>query len=116
MPYLLELHDRIQDAKQRVVEARKEIDAKTAELEELQDKAWYCHNCEKYYPKESTTQEQKKKTQVETIIRDCGYGDDDVLADVTRLFTYDICPVCGKSYQRDYEGVYLGYTNRRTRR
>ena len=116
MAYLLELHDKIQDAKYRLAEARKEIDAKTAELKELQDKAWYCRNCEKYYPRDSVTQEQKKKTSVETILSDCGYGDDDVIADVTRLFTYNICPVCGKSNLSDYEGIYLGCTNKRTRR
>lgn len=34
-------------------------------------------------------------TQPEVVFRDCGYGDDDRIADVTRLITYYLCPLCG---------------------
>ena len=34
-------------------------------------------------------------TQPEVVFRDCGYGDDDRIADVTRLITYNLCPLCG---------------------
>lgn len=34
-------------------------------------------------------------TQPEVVFRDCGYGDDDRIADVTRLITFYLCPLCG---------------------
>ena len=34
-------------------------------------------------------------TQPEVVFRDCGHGDDDRIADVTRLITYYLCPLCG---------------------
>lgn len=34
-------------------------------------------------------------TQPEIVFRDCGYGDDDRIADVTRYTAFYICPLCG---------------------
>ena len=34
-------------------------------------------------------------TQTEVVFRDFDYGDSDRIADVTRLITFSLCPLCG---------------------
>ena len=41
-------------------------------------------------------------TQPEVVFRDCGYyRDDDRIAYVTRLITYNLCPLCGLKQRKN---------------
>ena len=53
-------------------------------------------------------------TQPEVVFRDCGYGDDDRIADVTRLITYYLCPLCGFK-QRKTSAIIRQVNERRIR-
>lgn len=115
MSFLLELNNKIEFAKNRIAEAEREVKDRQRELKELQTQAWYCQECGKYYPKSTTGKSQQEVTTVETVYHDAGYGDDDELANVTRLVTFIHCPVCGQSHPEG-PGRYLRESNRRTRR
>ena len=70
------------------------------EKRRLVESANYCKECNSYYPKEDAGTETSTKVCTECVYQDAGYGDDDEYAEVTRLVTYDICPLCGgKSYR-----------------
>lgn len=115
MSYLLELHDKILDAERQVSEAKKVLSKKTDELKELENLVWFCPNCEKNYPKESVTRCFREVTGIETVYTDSGYGDDDEIAEVTRLVPFLQCPVCGQSCKAGI-GSKLHEKNRHTRR
>ena len=115
MAYLLELHDKITYAQNRIDECNAELEARTQECRELTALALFCGKCQKFYPKESFTISETTRTSVETVYRDAGYGDDDEIADVTRSYTYHHCPVCGEPIQVG-EGKYLYSKNTRLRR
>lgn len=72
-----------------------------------------CYGCFKYYPKSDKITRVEEETAVETIITDCGYGDNDVLADVTRQTLYEVCPLCG--YKESKISHILEMKNRGTR-
>lgn len=52
-------------------------------------------------------------TQTEVVFRDYGYGDDDKIADVTRLITYYLCPLCG--FKQRKTSVIIRQENERRR-
>lgn len=114
--YLLELNDQIESAKNQIQEAKKLVDTKQDELKQLEDKAWFCRNCSKYYPKDIIITSIETATQCETVYTDAGYGDDDEIADVTRQYTCIQCPVCGKTQRASTKGQYMYERNRRKRR
>lgn len=115
MAYLLELHDKIVAAENAVARAKQVVAEKTDELNSLKELVWYCPQCKKNYPKESVTRSFGEVTRYETVYIDAGYGDDDELAEVTRLVTYLQCPVCGEQFAQG-QGQYLREANRHTRR
>ena len=54
---------------------------------------------------------EKKSTNREIVYTDAGWGDDDEIADVTRLIKTAICPVCKKDII--IEQKYISEANRR---
>lgn len=85
--YYKELH-KVQEDLSKELESRRKI---------FTSKYKHCSTCGKYY-----LRKDEKKDSVNELHRgvcvwtDCGYGDDDVFADVTYLVTYAICPLCKK--------------------
>lgn len=115
MAYLRFLNDQIEYCDKQIAEAQVTL-AKAQEAKKaLTDKAWYCPACKKYYDKADCSKHNRQQTSVETVYIDAGYGDDDELAEVTRMVTFIECPVCGHQEQ-DGKGIYLSEKNRHTRR
>lgn len=80
-----------------------DIDRKKSELNELKYRIKetagdliQCKSCKLWLAPESLSIENYTATKTETVFVDAGYGDDDVLADVTRLHTVKRCPRCGR--------------------
>lgn len=115
MAFLLELHNQIMESKRRLDRAQEEIELMIERLDDLKGRAWFCPNCEKFYPKESLEHHASPRTTTETVYTDAGYGDDDEIAEVTRMIQYNDCPVCGYSVQMG-EGTVIGVKDRRLRR
>lgn len=115
MKYLLELNDKIEFAQKQIEKAQNEVQVRSDELQKLRSMAWFCNSCKKYYHKDSVTTSQEEETHTETVYVDAGYGDDDELGEVTRLFTYNHCPVCGMS-EKISKGEVINISNRRKRR
>lgn len=114
MAYLLELHNQIMQARTRIARAQEEIELLTHASEELEAQAWFCSNCEKFYPKDSVSTLFGDRTTTETVFTDAGYGDDDEIAAVTRKIEYKACPVCGFQKQVG-EGTVIAIRDRRRR-
>lgn len=113
--YLLELNDKIENALAEIAKAESVVAEKKAELKQLNKLSWYCLNCKKHYPKDKVIRSYEKVTAIETVYTDAGYGDDDEIAEVTRLATVLQCPVCGRRFIQN-GGTKLGERNRHTRR
>lgn len=60
---------------------------------------FHCKNCRKYTLKKLCKSESEKKVDIETTYTDCGYGDDDMMGEVERLFIYTTCPHCGNKQE-----------------
>ncbi len=75
----------------------------------------HCPKCGKYSLKKKCRVETKEVTDYGvTVYTDCGYGDDDEIADVTYLVYYNVCPVCGGLTEKNrYE---IRETNRHRRK
>jgi hypothetical protein len=92
---------------QRVNDA---INYYTEKSEEYKNKArtiakgciWF--DCGHFIPeseKENLETVSETTTQPEVVFRDCGYGDDDRIADITRFTTFYICPLCGTKKRKN---------------
>ena len=55
-----------------------------------------CSSCGKYSKIKDFKTEEKIEVNVETTFTDAGYGDDDMLGEVERIYVYRICPICQK--------------------
>lgn len=80
---------------------------------EIRSNIQFCNKCKKYSEKEKWKVNHIKITQVETVCSDCGYGDDDIIGDVTSLISYDVCPYCGNEIYKDK--IVLSINNERRR-
>ncbi len=83
------------------------------ELKGASDGLVKCVVCKRWFKLEDLTEGSYKETKTETVFQDCGYGDDDELAEVTRMYTVKRCPRCG--HELDKKSYYIGETNRRRR-
>lgn len=74
-----------------------------------------CSKCKKYSLIKSFKYENKKEIRHGvTVYRDCGYGDDDEIADVTYSVVYAVCPICGGLTETNRYKI--GESNRHRRR
>lgn len=115
MTYLWELHDQIKSAEKKMHEAEGEVMRQKKALVDLMNKAWFCPDCRKYYALDDCGRTMREETNTEITYTDAGYGDNDEIAEVTRSFTYIICPVCGHQEQLG-PGLFLREKNNRPRR
>ena len=83
------------------------------ELEKATEGMVKCHKCNAYYDPKNLSVGTYDETKTETVYTDCGYGDDDELAEVTRRHVVKRCPKCG--YEIEHKDYYLGEKNRRCR-
>ena len=83
-----------------IKDLRKELQSK------IDNDYCYCNNCHSYLLKKTLKTHSEEKTIHECVHTDCGYGDDDIYADVTYLFTYYICPKCGQKSLKDKYYLY----------
>lgn len=63
--------------------------------EEVKNIAKYCSQCNYWYNLQDLTAGSYETKETKVILQDCGYGDDDVLADVTIKHIVKRCPKCG---------------------
>jgi len=84
------------------------------ELEKESESYIQCEHCENYFKKEEYKSSYERVTSCEVTYTDCGYGDDDMYGDVTRLVQKLECPKCGKITEGDKH--WLSTTNERRRR
>ena len=115
MAHLWELDKKINLAIEKLEEAEAEAVRQKALVEELKKTAWFCWKCQKYYPTDICGHEKKREVTTETVYTDAGWGDDDEIAEVTRLVPYISCPVCGFTTQSG-KGIFLFASNTRRRR
>lgn len=64
-----------------------------------------CSKCNRYVKTKDFKTSSEKKTNIETTYTDAGYGDDDRIGEVERLYLYTICPLCGGTHR--VEQMYL---------
>lgn len=111
-PHLLKT--RIENKKNQVRKLEIEIKSLQEEMDVILQTHVLCQSCDIYHEKKSLPIETYDETKTECIQHDSGYGDDDVLADVTRHYCVQRCPVC---YRKIGEtSVVKSITNKRTRR
>lgn len=83
------------------------------ELQNLNGSYKKCPSCHQYIPRKELLTRYETRQKAECIHHDAGYGDDDIIADVTRRYYYEICPKC-KS-QVFSSSIVLSETNKRRR-
>ena len=72
-----------------------------------------CRNCGAILYQDNLTSGTYATTSTETVYQDCGYGDDDEIAEVTYLHHIKRCPKCGCEIESRKEKI--GEANRRHR-
>jgi len=81
----------------------------------IKKSSFKCSKCGRYSLKKNFRVEFKTETCCGvTVLSDCGYGEDDLIADVTYLITYNVCPICGGFTKTRAEDI--GEKNHRRRR
>lgn len=81
--------------------------------DELTKETTYCPHCHDYYLSSQWEKSLKMETFEETTFIDAGYGDDDMIGDVTYLMEYSECPMCKKSIRTKKEYLYTQNERRR---
>lgn len=89
----------------------KVLDDYKKELEEASKGFVQCKFCKQFFEEKSLEVSSYTKTQTETTLVDGGYGDDDRIAEVTRLHEIIKCPSCGKEIS--HKTTYLYSKNER---
>ena len=83
--------------------------------EKVAKKNLKCKVCGKYSPYKEFLTVYETITDKDVIVyTDCGYGDDDEIADVTYHVSYYLCPICHKKFEQDR--YWLSETNKRKRK
>ena len=72
-----------------------------------------CESCGTIVCRENLAAGTYTTTSTETVYQDCGYGDDDEIAEVTYLHHVKRCPKCGYAIENRKEKV--SESNRRAR-
>ena len=74
-----------------------------------------CPKCKKYISRKYFSIESTEVKECGVLIlRDCGDGDNDRVADITYEVIYDVCPHCGKKIQKSKHEIKR--ENERTRK
>lgn len=97
-----------------IVDLTNELEACKEELAEASKGYLQCLNCKKFFKEDSLVVSNYQETNVEVVFTDAGYGDDDRIADVTRLHEVIRCPDCGKEIR--HKSIYLYSRNERPAR
>lgn len=97
-----------------IIDLTDELEACKQELIESSKGYVQCANCDRFFKESDLTVSSHYETSVEMVFVDAGYGDDDRIADVTRLHEVIICPHCGKEIS--HKSTYLYSRNERPAR
>jgi len=82
--------DEIDRAESALLELRNEYRSR------LYKKYYFCSKCNKYYLRNAWKEEINKEINYGVVVySDCGYGDNDEIADVEYNVKYKVCPKCG---------------------
>lgn len=104
----------IDKRKYEIARIEYEIEQLSSELSKILETHVRCPSCKEFISKKDLLIDHKTKTSRECVLQDAGYGDDDILADVTRYYTMRVCPNC--RYVIEENSFVLSETNRHTRR
>ena len=85
-----------------------------AEMMSILNSSFYCPGCKSYHNDSLVRTICRRETRQETTFTDAGYGDDDMIGDVTYNVKYSVCPSCG--YEKEKEKIYMSTANERRRR
>lgn len=89
-------------------------DSHAEKVKELLEQARWCPDCQVYHPKDQFTITSKERFERNALISsDAGYGDDDVLGDVTYLEVWWVCP---KGHLTEVKDRFIKNTTNRHRR
>lgn len=99
------------DVMKDIVDLTNELEACKEELAEVSKGYLQCRSCNRFFKEGDLTISNHYETRVETVFVDAGYGDDDRIADVTRLHEVIVCPHCGKEIS--HKSTYLYSQNER---
>ena len=80
---------------------------------EKDDTVDWCPKCRNWYDKKNLSYGKFIETKTEVVFSDAGYGDDDILADVTSEYHVIRCPKCG--YELSKKKFILNTSNERGR-
>lgn len=69
------------------------------EITEITKDKIHCKSCGNYFDYEESVHREELETVRECVHTDCGYGDDDLFADVTYKVYYKLCPYCNKEVE-----------------
>lgn len=110
----VELMEQIANLQDKMEQAKKEVSYYEDRLKELTKNMVKCDDCGLYFPEEAAAVGHYTQTETEVTFSDCGYGDDDLIAEVTRLYTSTRCPKCGHEITRS--SIVLKTVNERKRK
>ena len=68
----------------------------------------HCGHCDNYFSNSDATYKEETRTIRECVYTDCGYGDDDLYADVKYKILYYICPYCGNDTEKSKQYISEG--------
>ena len=83
----IDLLEKLQDSLNKLAD---EVD------ENRRNNYYRCGYCRKYYKKEAVEKVVDKQRHHEYVYTDCGYGDDDLVAEFEDTNLYFICPDCNE--------------------
>ena len=88
----------IKNLQGKIAEANYDLMYFTKQLEELTADMVKCSNCGAYFGESEAAIGTYVETTTEITFTDAGYGDDDLIAEVTRSHRSARCPRCGKEF------------------
>ncbi len=97
----------------KILQLEQTISKAQNNLKQLKENTIYCYKCKNYFYPEDAKTTSREETHRRLVCPDCGYGDDDIYADVTDLMVYYICPECGNLLEKTR--FFLGMENERRR-
>lgn len=105
---------RIYELQKKIAQTESELIALNLELNRETKDSLRCSHCHEWLSRDSILTGTYEETKTETVFSDAGYGDDDKIAEVTRLIAISRCPKCGAVI--DKKSVFLNQKNERLRK
>lgn len=98
---------------QSIIQLDKLLTQTKEKLQALKENTIYCYKCRNYFRPDEAKTTSREETHRKLVCPDCGYGDDDIYADVTDCVVYYVCPECGNLLEKTR--FFLGMKNERRR-